>query len=70
MLLEPLPHGIRQVHGLSTKMNPGQAMHAFEVLDHVSAIRGIADLWDAEKPKQFLFRHDGGTGEEFTRGPW
>ena len=35
-MLEPLLHGICQIHGLSTEVNPGQAVLAFEVLNDVS----------------------------------
>jgi len=66
LLLEPLSYGVRQIHGLSAQVNAGQAVLAFEVLDHMSVVSGIADLRDAEEPDQFLLGHDGGTGTEFA----
>jgi hypothetical protein len=65
-LLKPLLHGIRQIHGSSAKVNPGQAVLAFEVLNYVSVIFGTADLGDTEEPNQFVLRHDGGTGAKCT----
>jgi hypothetical protein len=41
-------------------------MHAFEVLDYVSVIHSLADFRDTEEPYQFLFRHNGRTGQEFA----
>jgi len=61
MLVEPCLHGVSQVHGLATEMDPGQTMLAFEVLADVPMVSGTADLADAEEPNQFFFGHDGGT---------
>jgi hypothetical protein len=65
-LLEPLSDRVGEVHGLATEVNPGQAMHAFEILDDIVVIGSTADLEDAQKADQFLFGHDGGTGTECT----
>jgi hypothetical protein len=64
LLLKPLLHRIRQVHGLSTEVNPGQAVRAFEILDHMSVIAGTADFRDLEESDQLVLSHDGGTGDE------
>ena len=64
MLLKPVPHRIREIHDLSAKVNLGQAVVAFEVLDDMPVVCGVADLRDTEKLDQFLFGHDGGTRDE------
>ena len=58
MPLKPLLHGIRQIHGRPAEVNPGQAMPAFEILDHMLMVGGVADLGDAEESDQLLFGHD------------
>jgi hypothetical protein len=70
LLLKPMLYGISQIHSLSAEMNPRQAMRAFEVLDNVSVISGVADLRDTEKPNQFLFCHDAWTQDESTVRAW
>jgi hypothetical protein len=69
-LLEPLLDGFGQVHGLSTQVDPGQAVPAFEILNDVTVVGGSADLRNAEKADQFVFRHNGRTGAEFTLWTW
>lgn len=49
MILEPLSCRVCQVHGLSAEMNPGQAVLAFQVLNHVPVVCRVADLWDTEE---------------------
>ena len=69
-LLEPLLDGIGQVDGLSTQVDPGQAVHTFEVLNDVTVVGGSSDLRNAEKADQFVLRHDSGTGAESTVRVW
>jgi hypothetical protein len=69
-MLEPMSYRIRQVHGLSAHMNPGQAVHTFEILNDVVVIGGAADLRDAKKADQFLLGHNGGTGTESAVRVW
>ena len=49
VLMQPGHRRIRQIHGLSAEMDPGQAVIAFEVLDYVPVVRGVADLRNAEE---------------------
>jgi hypothetical protein len=66
MIFKPRLHGICQVHGLTTKMNPGQTARAFKVLDHVSVVFGMADLWDTQESDELFLCHDTGTRNEST----
>jgi len=70
MLVQPDLHRIRKVDGLAAEMDPGQAVFAFEVLDHVVAVSSTADLWDTKETNEFLFGHDGGTRIESTILGW
>jgi len=70
LLLKPMLHGIGQIHGLSAKMNPRQAVLSFEVLDDIPVILCVGDFRDTEKPNQFLFCHDAGTQDESTVWAW
>ena len=55
MLLEPLLHGVRQIHGPSAQINSRQAVCCvFQILDHISVICSNADFRNAEKPDQFF----------------
>jgi len=51
-------------------MDSGQTVCTFEVLDDMPVVFGIGDLWDPEKLDEFLFRHDGGTGDESAVLAW
>jgi hypothetical protein len=66
MIFKPRFHGICQVHGLTTEMNPGQTMLAFKVFDDMPVILCVTDFRDTEKPNQFLFYHDAGARDKFT----
>lgn len=63
-MLKRLSHGIRQVHGLATEVDPGQAVLALEVLDHMPVVAGDTDLRNAEEADEFFLGHDRRAGAE------
>jgi hypothetical protein len=68
--MKPLNDGIGQVHVPAAQVNAGQAVLAFEILDHVSVASSTTDFGNAEEADQFFLGHDSGTGAKSTVRIW
>jgi hypothetical protein len=58
LILDPSPHCRKRVKRLPAGVDTGQPMKAFEVLDDMMAVGGLAHVGDSQKVHQLCLGHE------------